>query len=155
VVADDQTRPSGQINPPLTYSFSGFVNGDTTSVVSGQPVLSTTAAISSPNGSYSIDVAIGSLSALNYVFTTDGGTLTVEDTPATTTSLTSSPGSTSTYGQALTLTATVGATVSGNPAPTGTVRFEVDGGFLGVAVTLVNGSASSSTLGSLSAGSHR
>ena len=55
VTADNLTRPEGEINPPLTYTLSGLVNGDTASVVSGTPILSTTATIASPNGQYPID----------------------------------------------------------------------------------------------------
>jgi hypothetical protein len=52
--------------PTLTYTLTGFVNGDTASVVSGAPVLSTTATSSSPPGHYSITVSVGTLSAANY-----------------------------------------------------------------------------------------
>ena len=61
VVADSLTRPEGDANPPLTYSLSGLVNGDTTSVVSGAPILSTTATIASFDGQYPITVAVGTL----------------------------------------------------------------------------------------------
>ena len=77
VTADNLTRPQGEANPPLTYTFSGLVNGDTASVVSGTPILSTTATIASPNGQYPIAITARHLSAANYDFTTVGGTLTV------------------------------------------------------------------------------
>ena len=154
VTADDLTRPQGEANPPLTYTLSGLVNGDTASVVSGTPSLSTTATIVSPNGQYPIAIAVGTLSAANYDFITVGGTLTIANTPATTITLTASPGSTSTYGQALTFTATVSPTVSGDPTPTGTVEFEIDGSPISSAVTLVNGSATSDSLSSPHAGGH-
>ena len=48
VTADDLTRPEGEANPPLTYTLSGLVNGDTASVVDGAPILSTTATIAQP-----------------------------------------------------------------------------------------------------------
>ena len=79
VTADDLTRPQGEANPPLTYTLSGLVNGDTASVVSDAPDLSTTATIDSPNGQYPITIAVGTLSAANYDFTTVAGTLTVTD----------------------------------------------------------------------------
>ena len=148
VTANDLTRPEGEANPPLTYTFSGLVNGDTISVVSGTPILSTTATIVSPNGQYPIAIAVGTLSAANYDFTTVDGTLTVANTPATMITLTASPGSTSTYGQALTFTAIVTPTVNGDPTPTGTVEFEIDGSPIGSAVTLVNGMATSDSLSS-------
>ena len=154
VSADDLTRPQGEINPPLTYTLSGLVNGDTASVVSGAPSLSTTATIDSPNGQYPITIAVGTLRAAEYVFTTVNGTLTIADTPATTITLTSEPGSTSTYGQALTFTAIISPTVSGDRTPTGTVEFEIDGMPIRLAVTVVNGSATSDLLSSPHAGAH-
>ena len=61
-----------------------MVNGDTISVVSGTPILSTTATIISPSGQYPIAIAIGTVSAANYDVTTVGGTLTVANFPAIT-----------------------------------------------------------------------
>ena len=43
VTADDKSKPYGASNPGLTYSLEGFVNGETASVVTGAPSLSTTA----------------------------------------------------------------------------------------------------------------
>ena len=154
VVADNLTRPEGQANPTLTYTISGFVNGDTISVVSGEPNLSTTATIVSPSGQYTIAVALNSLVATNYNFTTTDGVLTVTNTPITTIVVTVSPGSTSVYGQALVFSADVSAFSSGDPVPTGTVQFEVDGVPVGLAVTLVNGVATSDSVGSPHAGAH-
>ena len=77
VTAASQTRAFGQTNAPLTYSLTGFVNGESTNVVSGSPVLSTAATTNSPVGVYPITVGLGSLSASNYVFTLVNGTLTV------------------------------------------------------------------------------
>src|SRR5205807_6309386 len=37
VTADDKTKSYRATNPPLTYTPSGFVNGDTASVLSGTP----------------------------------------------------------------------------------------------------------------------
>ena len=48
--------------------FRSFVNGDTASIVSGAPVLSTSATSTSPVGFYPIGVQVGSLSAANYQF---------------------------------------------------------------------------------------
>jgi len=81
--ADDLSRLQGEANPPLTYTLSGFVNGDSTSVVSGTPTLSTTATINSPDGQYPIDITVGTLIAADYDFTTVDGTLTVANTPIT------------------------------------------------------------------------
>jgi uncharacterized repeat protein (TIGR01451 family) len=80
VTADDKQRLSGEANPPLTATISGFVNGETlpTSGVTGSPALNTTATPSSPVGTYPITVSQGTLAASNYEFTAFvSGTLTV------------------------------------------------------------------------------
>lgn len=64
--------------PTLAYKISGFVNGDSASVVTGSPDLSTTATSSSPVGNYPITVAQGTLSAANYAFALTGATLVVQ-----------------------------------------------------------------------------
>ncbi len=69
VTADNLDMAHGDPVPTLTWSITGFVNGDTVAVVGGeQPKLSTTATSSSPAGHYPIDIAIGSLAADNYSF---------------------------------------------------------------------------------------
>lgn len=77
VSADPQSRIYGATNPVLTVSYSGFANGESTNVISGQPSLSTAAGVSSPVGAYDIVVGPGSLSATNYSFNLTNGTLTV------------------------------------------------------------------------------
>jgi hypothetical protein len=77
VTADNQTRAYGASNPPLTFTFSGFLNGDTTNVIAGQPTLSTVAATNSVVGAYPIAISNGTLSALNYTFSPTYGQLTV------------------------------------------------------------------------------
>ena len=79
VTAFDIVRAAGSDNPPLTVSYSGFVNGDTAAVLSGEPALATTAVAGSPLGSYPITVSRGTLAAANYSFTFVNGTLTVVD----------------------------------------------------------------------------
>ena len=83
VTAASQTRAYGAANAPLTYSVSGFVNGDTAAVVSGSTGLSTTAtAASHVSGSpYSISIGAGTLRAANYTFDLVSGGLSI--TPAT------------------------------------------------------------------------
>jgi len=53
----------GAALPTLTASYSGFVNGDTTNVVSGNPSIGTTASPSSGVGTYSITPVLGTLTA--------------------------------------------------------------------------------------------
>lgn len=66
VKADNKSKIVGSVNPTLTATISGFVNGDSSAVVSGSAALSTTATTNSPVGVYPITVAIGTLSATNY-----------------------------------------------------------------------------------------
>jgi len=78
--ADSKTRTYGLPNT-LTVSYSGFVNGEGTNVLSGAPSLSTLANTNSPPGIYPITIGAGTLSAVNYTFVFNGGILTVVDLP--------------------------------------------------------------------------
>jgi hypothetical protein len=77
VTADNQSMSYGSAVPLLSDSITGLVNGDDASVVSGTPLLSTTASSSSHPGSYPISIDISGLSAANYTFVGQGGTLTI------------------------------------------------------------------------------
>jgi hypothetical protein len=78
VTAQDQGMAHYDTVPTLTYSITGFVNGDTSAAITGAPALSTTATSNSPAGLYPIDVALGTLAAKNYDFPNlVPGTLTV------------------------------------------------------------------------------
>jgi fibronectin-binding autotransporter adhesin len=77
VTADNKSRYTGEANPPLTYTITGYQNGENSGVVSGTPNLSTTADINSPVGAYTITCTTNDLSATNYDFTPVNGTLTV------------------------------------------------------------------------------
>jgi Bacterial Ig-like domain (group 3) len=72
---------------------------------------------------------------------------------ATTTKVTSSANR-SVYGQSVSFTATVKTTSPGSGTPTGTVQFLIDGSDFGGPVPLVDGSASSAGISSLSVASH-
>jgi hypothetical protein len=80
VTPNNQSMVSGSVLPSLSALITGFVNGDTQTVVTGQPALTTTATSSSPAGSYPIVATLGTLATANYSFTFATGTLTV--TPA-------------------------------------------------------------------------
>jgi hypothetical protein len=80
VTANNKIMGYSQAVPALTYTLSGFANGENTSVVSGAPNLSTTASSSSLVGTYPITPAQGTLSAANYTFTMQNGTMTVIST---------------------------------------------------------------------------
>jgi hypothetical protein len=77
VVAQPARRIFDQPNPAFSYTITGYVNGDGSSVVSGAPVLTTTALPNSPAGNYPIAIDVTTLSATNYVFAGAGSTLSV------------------------------------------------------------------------------
>jgi MBG domain (YGX type)/Bacterial Ig-like domain (group 3)/MBG domain len=86
ITAVNITRVYGAALPPLPYTISGLVNGDSASVVFGMPSLSTNAEASSAVGVYPIDAGAGTLSATNYSFPEAcfvDGTLTVTPAAAT------------------------------------------------------------------------
>ena len=88
--ADDQSRAYGAVNPVLTISYSGFVNGEDTNVLTTLPSAGTTANNLSGTGAYPITLSGGS--ATNYVFTLVPGTLTVTQAMLTATADDQSPG---------------------------------------------------------------
>ncbi|MHB8746194.1 MAG: beta strand repeat-containing protein [Gammaproteobacteria bacterium] len=73
--ADDKFRFSGDANPPLTFSASGFANGQTIGDLNGSPLLSTLATPFSSVGDYPI--TISGLSSPNYLINYVNGTVTV------------------------------------------------------------------------------
>jgi hypothetical protein len=77
ITADSTNRIYGAANPTFTYTATGFVNGETTAVLSGSPSLTTTATTNSAVGGYTITAATGGLGAANYTFSFTNGTLTV------------------------------------------------------------------------------
>jgi gliding motility-associated-like protein len=78
VTADNQTKVYGDANPALTFTYTGFVNGDTSASVTTTPTINTIAAATSPVGVYTITASGGVNN--NYTFNYVDGTLTV--TPA-------------------------------------------------------------------------
>ncbi|HEY9402004.1 MAG TPA: MBG domain-containing protein [Pyrinomonadaceae bacterium] len=85
VTADNKSRIYNTANPPLTFTPSGFVNGDTAATAfNGAPTLATPAQAASGVGAYPITAAAGTLNSANYGFTFVPGTLTVNRAPTTT-----------------------------------------------------------------------
>jgi hypothetical protein len=72
--ADDKGKVQGTANPALTITYSGFVNGETKTVIT-EPTISTTATTDSAAGTYPITLTGGS--AANYTLTLVNGTLTI------------------------------------------------------------------------------
>jgi sugar lactone lactonase YvrE len=82
ITATNVTLTQGQPIPPLNtpgyaVDTSQLVNGDTIAVLSGSPVLTTTATQNSPVGSYPILIAQGTLTAANYALNFINGSLTI------------------------------------------------------------------------------
>ncbi|HEY0054967.1 MAG TPA: MBG domain-containing protein, partial [Pedobacter sp.] len=75
ITADDLVKFQGQPNPTLTYSYSGFVNNETNTVLTSQPVASTEANEASSPGTYSI--TLSGAAANNYAIAYLNKTLTV------------------------------------------------------------------------------
>jgi autotransporter-associated beta strand protein len=152
VTANNTNRIYGVSNPSFTASYSGFVNGETASVVLGTPGFSTSATNSSPVGSYVITPLVGSLTATNYSFAVfNTGSLTI--TKASSTNVVSSSSNPAPTGSNVTFTATLTAVGPASGTPTGTVQFLADGTALGAPATLSGGIASLTT-NSLSHGTH-
>lgn len=96
VTADTLRKVYGAANPPLTVTYSGFVNGDTNASLTTQPTVGTTANAASAVGVYPVTVA-GAASP-NYLITYRSGTLTVGQNSQTLAY--ASPASVKTYGDA-------------------------------------------------------
>jgi hypothetical protein len=77
VIAANQTRVYGAANPVLTWGYGPFVGSDSAGVVSGSPIVSTSATPASLPGTYPIAVDVSPLSAANYNFTGVPALLTV------------------------------------------------------------------------------
>jgi hypothetical protein len=92
----------GQTPPPITgYTLTGFVLGQTASIVTGAPTLTSTVTSKSPVGFYPIGVGVGSLAAPNYTFST----------------VSSGMGSVAVYKAVLNLTANNLTMTQGSPVP--------------------------------------
>jgi sugar lactone lactonase YvrE len=77
VTATNANVAFNQPIPALTFAVTGFVNGDTSSVLSGAPAETTAATQGSAVGTYPITITQGTLSAANYTFSFANGTLTI------------------------------------------------------------------------------
>ena len=75
-IADNKSKTYSEVNPELTVSYTGFVNGDGVSSLDVAPVPSTEATVSSGTGSYPVKLSTGSDN--NYEITNVDGTLTVD-----------------------------------------------------------------------------
>ena len=79
--ADNKTKEYLAQNPVLTFVISGFINGETQSVLDILPSIQTTSLQNSPAGSYPITLSGGNDNSYNYVYV--AGTLTITRIPQT------------------------------------------------------------------------
>lgn len=75
VTADNKSRTYGATNPTFTFSYAGFMNGETVAVIDTPPTGTTAAGASSNVGTYAITPSGGTDN--NYTFNYVNGTLTV------------------------------------------------------------------------------
>jgi hypothetical protein len=112
VKATNVSVPYGSAIPKLSYTVAGYVNGDTSTVVTGVPGESTTAKQGSPVGTYPITLTLGTLKATNYTFSLVNGTLTITSLGTAKAPTFSPVGGSYTSAQSVTLaSATSGATI--------------------------------------------
>ena len=79
VTASSGTMVYGGTVPVITSTITGFVYGETASVLTAQPVCTTTATSTSPAGAYPSSCSGGA--AVNYVFVYVSGTVTITGAP--------------------------------------------------------------------------
>jgi hypothetical protein len=148
VTANAITISYGQALPSYTANITGFVNGDSISVVSGSATLSTSPATPVNAGLYPITPALGTLTATNYTFSTfTPANLTINKA----TSAFSISGITQTsplpsgsvgVGVSVTYAVTVtDGTANSTGTPTGSVQFYNGTTALGSPATLIGGVA--------------
>lgn len=77
LTAADKSREYGLTNPILTWSASGFVNGETTNTLIGSPQIITPASTNSFAGTYTILIGQGTLLSSNYLYDFTSGSLTI------------------------------------------------------------------------------
>ncbi len=77
VTAQNKNVVYNQPIPALTFATTGYVNGDTSAILTGAPVLSTAAVVGNVPGSYPITITAGTLAAPNYSLNLVNGTLTI------------------------------------------------------------------------------
>ncbi|MGH9733797.1 MAG: MBG domain-containing protein [Candidatus Acidiferrales bacterium] len=109
IAPESVSRPYGQVNPPFTANYNGFINGDTLASLNGFLNCGTTAVPSISVGSYAIGCS--GLSSQKYSITFVPGSLTVTAAPLTV----SANGATRQFGQANpSFTAAFGGFVNGD-----------------------------------------
>lgn len=151
VTAQDTNRLFSAPDPVFLATYSGFVPGDSATVVSGLPSFTTSATVDSTPGIYSITPALGSLSADNYSFDTfTAGTLTV--LAAESAILLNTSTNPATAGSNVTFTAVLSPVAPAISLPSGSVVFYANGVPFGT--NLLAAGSTSATTDTLSVGTN-
>jgi FtsP/CotA-like multicopper oxidase with cupredoxin domain len=119
ITASSPTMIYGGPVPAISASFSGFLNGQNSSVLTTQPICSTVATSTTNAGSYASTCA--GAAAVNYLFTYVAGAVTVNKAASTTT-ITSNTPSPAILGQVVTVNVSVAPQFTGTPIGTVMVR---------------------------------
>ncbi len=144
ITASSGTMTYGATPPAITTSYSGFVNGQTSAVLTTQPTCVTAATATSTVAGSPYPSSCSGAAAANYTISYVTGLVTV--TPAlTTTVITSNNNPTNILNESVTYTATVTTTAPGSGHPTGTVTFKDGTSTICTSVTLVGGAGNTST----------
>ena len=69
VTADSKTKVYGDVNPALTFKYSGWKNGETETVLDTKPTASTSISASTPAGTYEHAITVSGGNDNNYDFT--------------------------------------------------------------------------------------
>jgi hypothetical protein len=85
ITANNQSKAYGQANPPLTVSYSGFVNGDTAASLTTTPTITTTATTTSAVSASPYPINVGGAIDPDYTIVYRAGTLTITGVATTAT----------------------------------------------------------------------
>jgi predicted secreted Zn-dependent protease len=88
VKADNQTKVFGTANPTFTGSISGYVNSETSSVITGEATYTCSADQTTHVGDVNIVPVVSGMSATNYSFSAENGLLSITKADLTVSGLT-------------------------------------------------------------------
>jgi hypothetical protein len=148
VVAHNKSKAYGQALPEFTASYSGFVLGENTNVLTALAAFTTSATATSDVGTYAITPSAAA--SPNYSFVYTAGTLTI--TQAVTVGAIASSANPALPSASVTFTMTVSAVAPGAGTPAGTVDFRIDGNIAGSGT--LSGGVATFTTSTLALGTH-
>ncbi len=150
ITAGNKARVYGAANPPLTVSYSGFVDGDSAASLTSQPSIATAATISSSPGTYLINAA-GAVDS-NYTISYVPGILSISQDATSVTATTST--ASGDLGQSITISARVNPSAPGSGVPTGSIDFFDASTSVHLGSVVLSGGAAAISTGTFSPGSH-